>query len=99
MKKIIIFAIIGIIMGFIQIRGCIISNYEYNNKIAYAWELADKSSTLDAKSNYITEFVANIEKNKNEFSSYNAVWLLTPDNELEKNIMALKTLQRRLEEI
>jgi len=91
--------LIPIIIWIFQIRGCVITSYEYENQIGYAWNLADKSSTISEKSKYITEFVNNLQSNRGNFSDYNAVFLKTPDNSFDRNLTALKTLQTRLKEI
>lgn len=92
-----LFIIVGIIIGIIHISTSIIADYNYNNKIKYAWNLADKSSTLEAKAGYISEFLTNLEHAK--LSEYNAIFLKTPNNNIQKNIEALKTLKTRLDEI
>ena len=91
--------LIPLFFMFIQIKGCVLTNYEYENKYEYAWDLADKSSTIKEKAFYINEFVNNIERNRAEFSDYNAIWLKTNDNNFDKNLQALKTLRQRLVEI
>jgi hypothetical protein len=96
---IMILGLVPLILTITLIRGCVNGNYEYDSRFSYAWDLADKSSTLEAKSNYIDEFVKVIENNKLEFASHNAVWLKTRDNSFEFNLLALKTLQARLEQI
>lgn len=78
----------------------IIGNYNYENEIFQAWQLADKSSTLAAKSTYINEYVAKLkaEDNAGKFSSHNAVWLKTPNNSFASNMQALESLALRLNE-
>ena len=88
-----------VVIGGCQIRQAIIGNYQFEKQYLFAWNLADKSSTIEAKANYISQFADLLESNKSNFSSYNAVWLKTPDNSLEKNIEAVKTLKSRLHEI
>lgn len=77
----------------------VISSYEYEDKYSYAWELADKSSTLSEKYKYINEFVLNIENNKSEFADNSALNLKTKESSFEFNLLALKSLQIRLSEI
>lgn len=76
-----------------------VPDYRYDRQFAYTWNLADKSSTLEAKAEYVTKFVETIETNRQFFADYNAVWLGTPDNSFEQNLTALKTLRTRLNEI
>jgi hypothetical protein len=73
------------------------SSYQWNKNIESYWSLADKTSTIEAKSQYIDKFVDALENAK--LSEYDAIILKTPDNKTEKNINALKTLQTRLQEI
>jgi hypothetical protein len=58
------------------------------------WDLADKSSTLEAKSYYIDQFVEALENLK--LAEYSAILFKTPNNNVRKNLEALKTLQLRL---
>lgn len=98
MKKfLIIGSIIATLLGIILVIFLILANYNWSNNFLSYWNLADKSSTIDAKSGYIDQFVKKIEDGK--FSDYNAIFLKTPDNNFEKNFTALKTLQGRLQEI
>ena len=62
--------LIPIVIWIFQIRGCVVTNYEYENQISYAWSLSDKSSTISEKSKYINEFVNNIQNNRKEFADY-----------------------------
>ena len=88
----------GIFCLVIQIVTAVSYNYHYDKEIGSFWELADKSSTLQAKSDYIDKFVGAIEKNI-DINDYNAVFLKTPTNSVKYNLGALKTLQQRLKEI
>lgn len=75
------------------------SNYIYNTKYTSYWELSDRSSTIQAKQEYMNTFVDLIENNSNEFSEYNAVFLKTPQNKFSNNLEALKSLRQRLNDI
>jgi predicted negative regulator of RcsB-dependent stress response len=72
------------------------ATYRWNKELYSYWNLADKSSTLSAKSDYIDKFVEALEKEK--LAEYNAIFLKTPDNNVKNNLEALKTLQKRLHE-
>lgn len=76
----------------------IISDYQYETKIQSYWELADKASTIEKKSEYIDKFVKALEDSKLN-GKYNAIFLTTPDNSFDANLEMLKTLQTRLHEI
>jgi hypothetical protein len=75
----------------------VLADYEYENKIGSYWSLADKASTLQAKSEYLDKFSAAIEAE--HLSGYNAIFLKTPDNSVEQNLAVLHTLQNRMKEI
>ena len=94
-----IIVLLALVLGFFQIKALIVSDWQYNKQIEYAWSLADKSSTIDAKARYVDEFVQLLEKKQDQFSPYDAVWMQSPDNSLEQNVTALKTLKSRLNEI
>jgi hypothetical protein len=93
----IILIVICIIMMIFQIKSCVSSNYEYENKISSYWALADKSSTIVEKSKYVKQFVEILEKSNH--ADYNAIWLKTPNNSFLKNLEALKSLSVRLDQI
>ena len=102
MKSRIAIAVLAVI--FVCILGCqiqqkVVANYQFEKAYLYAWNLADKSSTIEAKAGYISQFVEKLENGKTDFSANNAVWLKTPDNSFEMNLTALKTLNSRLHEI
>ena len=99
MKRSIVLAIVGLILLIVGVRGCVVSNYNFENKYSYAWELADKSSTIEAKCKYINEFVNVISSNRNDFADYNAIRLVTKNNSFDYNLKAITTLRDRLNEI
>lgn len=90
---------IVILMVVIQVYQNIIADYKFENKYLYAWNLADKSSTIEAKLQHISKFVELLGENQKDFSSHNAQFMTTPDNSFEENFKALKTLHLRLKEI
>jgi len=75
----------------------IYTNYECDRDLLSYWNLSNKASTLKQKSLYLDEFVANLEAA--HLSGNNALLLKTPDNSYEQNIVTLKSLQSRMEEI
>ena len=77
------------------------ANYTFEKQYSQLWQLADKSSTIPAKQQYITQFVNALKggKEKGAFSDYNAVWLQTPNNNFNANVKALESLSGRLIEI
>jgi hypothetical protein len=96
--------ILGLLLAvfiFIQIRGTIINNYEMEIGYSNYWSLADKSSTLEAKKEYISKFEEALDHGyrMGKFAEYDAINLKTPDNSFSKNLSALRTLTNRLNEI
>jgi len=75
-----------------------IGAYQYEKQFSSYWNLADKSSTITKKAEYIDKFVNAIENGKFT-GEYNAIIMQTPDNSFDQNFIALKTLQQRLHEI
>lgn len=80
-----------------SMRAEFMADYEIDNQMASYWNLSVKASTLDAKAQYLNQFVKAVEDAK--LSGYNAIWLKTPDNSFEQNIKVLRTLQTRMNEI
>lgn len=77
------------------------SYYLFEREYIQLWELADKSSTISAKRDYIAKFVAVLERGNERgcFAAHNAVFLRTPNNGFVENLQALRTLANRLDEI
>lgn len=75
------------------------TEYHAEQQFNQFWELADKSSTIEAKADYMGKFLHALESGKSDFADHNAVWLKTPNNALESNIEAVRTLCGRLEQI
>jgi hypothetical protein len=86
------------ILLLITLSFAVIADYQYENKIISQWNLAEKASTIELKSQYIDQFMVAIDKP--EFrGQYNAVILKTPDNSFDANFNALQSFQGRLQEI
>jgi hypothetical protein len=77
----------------------LVAKYQFEKDYGFAWNLAYKSSTIEAKAGYIAQFIGLMESNKTDFSAHNAKWMTTPDNSFEMNLAALKTLNSRLQEV
>lgn len=73
----------------------------WHSKYDGYWTQADRSSTVEAKSEYVGKFVDALEEgnSKGEFASYNALWKQTPQNSFKLNLEALKSLKERLDDI
>lgn len=79
---------------FVGVRG----DYEYENSVSSYWNIADKTSTIQKKAEYIDKFVAALEAQHFD-GKYNAIIFPTPDNSFDRNFEALKSLQIRLHEV
>lgn len=101
MEKVIgtLFLVAALGMCVFQAFQAIKADYIWDRDYNSYWELADKSSTIVPKAEHVAKFVAEIEKNKEKFAEYNAVFMTTPDNSFKGNFEALKTLNVRLNEI
>jgi len=91
----------GVLMLALQIRSSILSRYTYEKQFSNLWELADKSSTIPAKQQYITQFLTALKVGETNgvFADYDATWLKTPNNSFAANIKAIQTLSDRLTQI
>lgn len=76
----------------------ILTDYRYENSIGSYWELSDKASTLQQKSTYLDQYVAALE-GAGLTGTNNAVFLKTPNNSFDQNMVALKSLQGRMHQI
>lgn len=83
-----------VIWGASEIR----ASYQYENTIGSYWDLSDKASTLSQKSAYLDKYVAALE-NSGLAGSNNALFLKTPNNDFDQNMIALKSLQGRMHQI
>ena len=92
---------VGLFLLIFQIRTGIVANYNMEKNYLQLWQLADKSSTISAKQEYMAKFVTALEDGytKGDFAQNDAIWLKTPNNSFEANLTALKTLSARLKEI
>lgn len=77
----------------------VMSYYDFKNNYGSYWELADRSSTLEAKYQYISLFIDQLQKDRERFADYNALFLKTPENNFDNNLNALITLEERLRDI
>ncbi len=93
-----ILIIIGLMLTVGLFGSDMLAQNQYNNEIYNYWSLAEKSSTIETKAEYINKFV-NALDNAGLLGRYNAIWLHNPDNSFDKNLEMLKTLQTRLHEI
>lgn len=92
-----ILIIIALSLVIIQAIAAIRKNYDWSKNYGSYWSLADKSSSLPAKSNYVAEFIEKLESG--DFAEHDAAVFPTPDNSFKENLNAVKTLLQRLKEI
>lgn len=91
---IIVGALVGISLGFQYLN----SSYQYDKGIQSYWDIADKSSTITQKSDYIDKFVDALKASHLEGTN-DALFLKTPNNSFNQNFQALLSLQDRLHQI
>lgn len=77
------------------------AGYKLEKDYYQEWHLADKSSTISAKSGHINKFVLSLEQGyaKGDFAKHDAILFKTANNDFEQNLTALKTLAQRLDEL
>ena len=90
---------LALLMSVIVIVILIQAEYSFNTNFKSYWELSDRSSTLSAKEQYINQFVDALQKNRDKFEDYDAVFLKTPQNSFDNNLKAVITLRDRLKDI
>lgn len=100
-KPLFIIFVIAAIFGITQLVCDAIGSWRFEKDYLQHWNLADKSSTLEAKQKFVQTFVASLEFGfmEGEFSTHNALFLKTPNNEFQANLEAVRTLAKRLDEI
>lgn len=96
-----ILLVVSVVFTTRQIRTGIVSGFIYEKDYGQLWELGVKSSTIQAKSQYVDDFYNALSKGKDEgkFAEYNAIWLQQPNNNFSTNLTVLATLSDRLREI
>lgn len=96
-----VFLSVFVVWLVVSICTSIYGGYRYKLDYSHHWELADKSSTIEAKQRHIEAFVSAIEDGclSGDFASYNALFMRQPSNSIDHNFEALKTLRDRLNEI
>jgi hypothetical protein len=99
MKYIILIA--SVLTIVFQVTSCTRGVAAYQEDYEYHWNLADKSSTIDAKKRHVENFYNALEMGyaRGEFASYNAIIFQNPNNKFTENLKALKTLKDRLDEV
>jgi len=93
-----IMILVSIIILLIDAGIGIYGRYQYSKQFGSYWNLAEKASTIVQKTEYIDKFIQALEES-NLKGKYNVLFLDTPDNSFDKNLEALKSLQKRLHEI
>ena len=94
----IILTILGSLFIILTIIFAVSAEYKYERDIESYWSLADKASTVPKKAENINNFVNALGQCHFE-RQHNALFLKTLNNSYDENIIAVKTLQQRLNEI
>ena len=88
---------LSIILTGVYITYCVYANFNWENNVYSNWTLSDKSSTLQAKSDYMDKFVLALQSNN--LADNSALIWKTADTDCQKNVDAVKTLRDRLTQI
>lgn len=89
------FIALAAIMVVVGIWAMVDEGYQWSNGYESYWTLSDRSSTLQAKSGYIDQFVTALQ-GAGFNGEYDALWLKTPENSCDTNVAAVVSLQSRL---
>lgn len=97
--------IVGIVLGIIalvwgMLFGFIYINHYISliNDLTVSWSLADKSATIEKKSEYLDKYVGAIRK-LGLTEGHSAIMFKTENNNMANNFDALLSLQERLHEM
>jgi len=90
---------LGVLYLVIASVSLISIDYAYSNEFESHWNLGVKASTIQLKRENIKKFYDNIISHKHQFRDSSAVFMRTPDNSLDQNLVALKSLVDRLDKI
>lgn len=93
-----LFIIAAVALGVFLGYQFIYSSYQYNNEVKSYWDIADKTSTISQKSDYIDKFVDALKASHLEGTN-DALFLKTPNTSFNQNFQALLSLQDRLHQI
>src|SRR5579862_4773937 len=74
------------------------AGYDYSRRVESYWNLGIKASTLQQKSVFLDQYVAALE-DSGLAGSNDALVFKTPDNSFDQNMVALKSLQGRINQI
>lgn len=90
-----------IIAGVLGLIGFVVldvrAGYQWESEIYSNWQLSDKSSTLEAKADYIGQFIVALKSGN--MGDHDALIYKTANNSCENNLKAVETLKGRLDEI
>jgi len=94
-----VFCLSAIFLGMIGLGVSYkVANTDYDSRIGSYWSLGEKVSTIKDKAEQVNNFVTAIEGEKIQ-GSYDTIFFKTPNKSFNKNLMAIKSLDRRLHEI
>jgi len=90
--------IAGIVFASCRLIGHIYVHNKYSVEIESYWDLADKASTIEQKSEYIEKYYNSLIKS-NLYGVNSAIIFDTPNEDFTENLKALNSLRVRLQEI
>jgi hypothetical protein len=76
----------------------IYADYDYSRRVQSYWNLGIKASTLQQKSVFLDQYVTALDSS-GLAESNDALVFKTPDNSFDQNMVALKSLQGRINQI
>lgn len=92
--------VLAIIIIISTITITVLTSAAFERDYMGEWNLSDKSSTIEAKSEHLNNFVILLEKNKDkDFLDNGKIFFQNQNSSFDSNLAALKTLAKRLEEI
>lgn len=94
----VIMLIVSLIMIVLMIVLGIRVHYQYQREVESYWHIAEKASTIEAKSQYIDSFYVALQR-ADLSGMHDAIIYPTMDNSFDYNFKMLKTLEDRLQEI
>lgn len=73
-------------------------DYRYDNEVGGYWSLSIKASSLEQKTIYLDKFISALDSN-GLAGMNDSLILSTPNNSYDQNMVALKSLQKRMHEM
>jgi hypothetical protein len=92
-------SLVSLVIAIIMIFGFFSVRNDYRTRYYYYWDMADKSSTLQQKYDYISKFTDALKQDERQFAQNGALIYKNPGNSFELNLKAVFSLKERLGKI